>query len=228
MIAENLALVKERIRRAAERTGRKAEDIQLVLVSKTVSVERIQEAYLLGERRFGENRVQELLEKKERLPADIEWHLIGHLQTNKVKPVIGAVSLIHSVDSLRLAEEIESRAASLNRKVEILIQVHLTREETKFGVAPADFPALYEGIRKMPHVKLKGLMTIGPSSLMEEEVRQCFRQLAGLRDTFRTADHPLSVLSMGMTNDFEMAVEEGATHLRLGTAIFGERKKDAA
>ncbi len=223
-VRSDLAAVRERMQKAAERAGRNTGAIELVLVTKNVSAETIMEAYEAGERKFGENKVQELLEKKELLPRDIEWHLIGHLQTNKVKSVLPEVSLIHSLDSIRLAEEMEERAASANQRVPVLVQVNTSGEQTKFGAAPAELPQILKAVSGLVHLELKGLMTIGPFTDNEKKIRAAFRSLASLRDEWRVRGFPgLILLSMGMSHDFELAIEEGADMIRIGTAVFGER-----
>ncbi len=225
MISENIKNVEERIIAACERSGRKREDVHLIAVSKTKPIAMLQEAYDAGARLFGENKVQELQEKIPALPTDIEWHMIGHLQTNKIKYIIGRVALIHSVDTLHLAEAIEKEAAKNDIIQEILVEVNVAGEDSKFGTS--DLQANAEMIReiaKLPHLKLKGLMTIAPYTENAEENRIFFRTLreflyGEVRDCF--PEKPL--LSMGMTGDYEVAVEEGATHVRVGTGIFGER-----
>jgi pyridoxal phosphate enzyme (YggS family) len=196
-----------------------------VLVTKTVAPERILEAYRAGERDFGENRVQELLEKKSRLPADIRWHMIGHLQTNKAKDVTGAAVLVHSLDRPELARELARQAVKRGVVTECLIQVHLTDEETKFGLRPADVSDFVAGLDPGGPLKVKGLMTIGPLTENEQAVRDCFRRAAALRaelaEKFKVWEW--GVLSMGMSGDWRIAVEEGATMLRIGSAVFGPR-----
>lgn len=224
MIRANLAAVRDRIKAAATRSGRDPEAIELVLVTKNVSVERMLEAYAAGERKFGENRVQELLDKKNFLPKDIEWHFIGHLQTNKVKSVLPEVSLIHSVDSLRLAEEVNAKAVLLKKRVSVLVQVNTSGEQTKFGAAPAELPEILKAVSGFESLDLRGLMTIGPLTENEELVRNSFRALASLREEWSGKGFPgLRKLSMGMSHDFELAIEEGADILRIGTSVFGER-----
>lgn len=223
-VRSNLAAVRERIRESARRVGRNAEAVELVLVTKNVSMERIMEAYEAGERKFGENRVQELLEKKGLLPKDIEWHFIGHLQTNKVKALLPEVSLIHSLDSVRLAQELEARAASTKQSVPVLVQVNTSGEQTKFGAAPAELPEILRAVSERAHLELRGLMTIGPFTDEEAQVRGAFRLLASLRDECKGRGlKGLEMLSMGMSHDFELAIEEGADLVRIGTAVFGER-----
>lgn len=230
MIKTSLALLKQRIKATAVRAGRDPDEIELVLVTKNVDIPRIKEAYETGERKFGENRVQDLIEKREQLPPDVEWHLIGHLQTNKVKSVIGKVHLIHSLDSLRLARTLEEKASVEGSTIQVLIQVNVTGEETKFGIPPREFLDLLENVALFRHLKPIGLMTIGPLEGNEESIRSAFRSLAMLRrDGVQKGWMGLKYLSMGMTHDFEIAIEEGANLIRIGTAVFGERSRtDAA
>jgi pyridoxal phosphate enzyme (YggS family) len=218
----HLAEVRERIKRAAERAGRDPGAIELVAVTKNADPASIREAYEAGQRKFGENRVQDLTGKREALPSDIEWHLIGHLQTNKVKEVVGRVRCIHSVDSVRLAEKIAMRAEEESKTISILVQVNTSGESAKHGVPPASAGELIEFAAALPHLRLEGLMTIGPLSGDEAAVRESFRKLARLREEWiGRGVSGLKYLSMGMTQDFEIAVEEGANLLRIGTAIFG-------
>ena len=225
MIAENIKNVEDRITEACRRSGRDRKDVELIAVSKTKPVSMLQEAYDAGARLFGENKVQELQEKMPVLPGDIRWHMIGHLQTNKIKYIIGKVALIHSVDTLHLAEAIEKEAAKHDVIQDILAEVNVAGEESKFGTSDMKAnAALVREIGKLPHVRLKGLMTIAPYTEDPEENRVYFRTLreflfGEVRDCF--PDRP--VLSMGMTGDYEVAVEEGATLVRVGTGIFGER-----
>ncbi len=227
MIAENLRNIRSDLYSVCHRVRRNPEEIGLIAVTKTVKTDRILEAYDAGQREFGENYVQELRQKQEKITAaDIRWHFIGHLQTNKVKMLIDSVSLIHTVDSLRLAEEIERQASKRSRRVDALIEVHTTDEKTKSGVSPADVIPLIKQISSMKHVNITGLMTIGPFLPDPETARPCFRQLRHLKEEVEKQQFPnvhLHHLSMGMTNDFEIAIEEGATLLRIGTAIFGPR-----
>ncbi len=227
MIAENLRNIRSQIRSVCNRVGRNPEEIDIIAVTKTVEIDKILEAYNAGQRDFGENYVKELRQKQEKItPADIRWHFIGHLQTNKVKTLIDSVSLIHSVDSFHLAEEIEQQAIKRNRHVDILIEVHTTDEATKTGVTPDGVFTLVEQISSLYHVHITGLMTIGPFLPDPETARPCFRQLRQLKEKIEIRRFPgvhLRHLSMGMTNDFEVAIEEGATLLRIGTAIFGQR-----
>lgn len=200
----------------------------MVLVTKNVAPERILEAYACGVRDFGENRVQEFTAKKKGLPADIRWHMIGHLQTNKVKAVLGQVELIHSLDRTELVSELE-RVANLRKIGEIrcLIQVNSSGEASKFGLAPGEVPAFAAGIKKDSPVKIEGLMTIGPLSDDPESSRRAFGLMRELRERLRKElpDRRWDILSMGMSGDYEMAVREGSTLVRIGTAVFGERPK---
>ena len=226
MIKENLEEVEKRIQAACERAGRKREEITLIAVSKTKPIEDLKEAYDLGVRIFGENKVQELTEKYEALPEDIQWHMIGHLQTNKVKYIVDKAALIHSVDSLKLAETIEKEAAKKDCIANILIEVNVAQEETKFGVHSDEVIPLIEKIALLPHVRIQGLMTIAPFVENSEENRTIFRSLQKLSVDImqKNIDNVnVSILSMGMTNDYEVAIEEGATMVRVGTGIFGAR-----
>ena len=195
-------------------------------MSKTKPVETLEEAYNLGVRVFGENKVQELADKYEVLPKDIHWHMIGHLQRNKVKYIIDKVDLIHSVDSVRLAETIEKEAAKHNLTANILIEVNVAKEESKFGIMPEELDEFIEKIAGFSHIQVKGLMTIAPFVEDPEENRPIFARLRKLSVdiTAKNVDNiTMSILSMGMTNDYQVAIEEGATMVRVGTGIFGAR-----
>ena len=226
MLKENLQAVEAQIQEACKKSGRKREDVTLVAVSKTHPVETLKEAYGLGIRIFGENKVQELTEKYEALPKDIKWHMIGHLQRNKVKHVIDKAALIHSVDSLRLAEEIEKEAKKRGITANILIEVNVAGEESKFGIKPEELGRFTEKIVEFPHICVKGLMTIAPYVEDPEKNRPVFASLRKLSvDIARESAHniSMSILSMGMTGDYRVAIEEGATIVRVGTGVFGER-----
>ncbi len=226
MIKENLISVENEIREACLRAGRRREDVTLIAVSKTKPVSDLEEAYALGVRVFGENKVQELADKYEVLPKDIEWHMIGHLQRSKVKYIIDKVALIHSVDSLRLAETIEKEAAKRNITVNILIEVNVAREESKFGLMPEELEEFIAKISDFSHIRVKGLMTIAPFVADSEENRVIFQRLHKLSvdiETKNVDNITMRVLSMGMTNDYAVAIEEGATMVRVGTGIFGAR-----
>ena len=225
-ITDNLKAVHERINAACERGHRDPSAVQLIDVSKTKPVEMLEEAYNNGERHFGENKVQELVAKYEQLPKDIKWHMIGHLQRNKVKYIVDKVALIHSVDSVRLAEEIHKEAMKIGRKVPILIEVNVAGEETKFGVAPEEVEDLLRKIAPLEGIEVQGLMTIAPFVTDPEENRQYFNRLKQLSVdiSHKNIDNiNMNVLSMGMTGDYEVAIEEGASFVRVGTGIFGER-----
>lgn len=227
-LLENIKNIYRKISSAAIRSGRSPFDVQLIAVTKTVPVERIREAVELGLRDFGENRVQEAKEKISNLKSkilneNIKWHLIGHLQKNKVKTAVQLFDLIHSLDSPELANLINKHAEKEEKIQRVLIQVKLSEEETKHGVAKEELMGLIEIVSKMKNIKLEGLMTMPPLFEDPEKVRPFFRKLCELRDEFEQKGYKLKELSMGMTNDFEIAILEGATMVRIGTGIFGER-----
>ena len=217
-IAANLERVRERVARAAERAGRRPEDVLLIGVSKVVEVERIRAALAAGIGALGENRVQEAKAKVAELGRPVPWHLIGHLQTNKVKDALPLFDLIQSLDRLELAQELERRAAALGRVVEALLQVNVASEASKGGFAPDAVGAALDTIGALSHVRIRGLMVIPPEAARPEDARPWFRRLRELADK-----HGLRERSMGMSGDFEVAIEEGATMVRVGTAIFGPR-----
>ena len=226
MLKERLKEVEQNIQNACDRSGRDRSEVTLIAVSKTKPVSMLQEVYKENIRDFGENKVQELCEKIEVLPSDIRWHMIGHLQRNKVKYIVDKVALIHSVDSLRLAETIENEAAKHNVTVPILIEVNVAQEESKFGLKTEEVLSLVESVAALPHINIKGLMTIAPYVEDPEENRGIFRQLKKLSVDIAAKNINnvnMSVLSMGMTGDYQVAVQEGATMVRVGTGIFGER-----
>lgn len=226
MLKENLADVEAKIVKACENSGRQRDDVTLIAVSKTKPVETLKEAYDLGVRVFGENKVQELTDKYEALPKDIQWHMIGHLQRNKVKYIIDKVALIHSVDSIRLAETIEKEAAKHNITANILIEVNVAKEESKFGLMPEELDELIDKIKDFNHIQVKGLMTIAPFVENPEDNRTHFRNLKKLLVDINEKNIDninMHELSMGMTGDYEVAIEEGATFVRVGTGIFGNR-----
>lgn len=226
MLKDQLQEVEKRIQAACDRAGRKREEVTLIAVSKTKPVETLQDAYDLGVRIFGENKVQELTAKYEALPKDIHWHMIGHLQTNKVKYIIDKAELIHSVDSLKLAETIEKEAAKHDLIADILVEVNVAEEESKFGMKMEEVIPFVEKVSAFPHVRVRGLMTIAPFVEDPEENRSIFADLHKLYIDIKKKNHDndtVSVLSMGMTNDYEVAIEEGATMVRVGTGIFGAR-----
>lgn len=211
---------------ACERSGRKRESVTLIAVSKTKPVQMLEEAYQAGSRYFGENKVQELADKYELMPKDIHWQMIGHLQRNKVKYIIDKAELIHSVDSLRLAETIDKEAAKKGIVANVLLEVNMAKEDTKYGLMPEEVMDFVREIVRFQHIKVQGLMTIAPFVDDPEENRKHFANLRKLSVDIRKEkvnNVNMSILSMGMTNDFEVAIEEGATMVRIGTAIFGER-----
>lgn len=224
-IAENIENVQNRIKRVAEKVGRDAKDIKLVTVTKTVDVNRIREAINAGARILGENRVQEALPKLKEIGKIVSWHFIGHLQTNKAKDVVGNFELIHAVDSLRLSEEINRQSKKRDIVQEILIEVKLSEEESKYGMTENGLLPLIERASEFENIKILGLMTIPPFFDDAEKTRPYFKRLREIRDEAEKRGFKLTELSMGMTHDFEVAIEEGATMVRIGTAIFGERKR---
>ena len=226
MIKENLAQIENNIIAACEKVGRNRKEVTLIAVSKTKPVSMLEEAYETGIRDFGENKVQEMCDKFDCLPKDIRWHMIGHLQTNKVKYLMDKAYLIHSVDSLKLAQEIEKQAAKHNRIVDILIEVNIAQEESKFGLAIQDVLVLVKEIAKLSHLRIKGLMTIAPYVENPEDNRLYFRQIKQLSVDIASQNIEnvsMDILSMGMSGDYQVAIEEGATMVRVGTSIFGER-----
>lgn len=227
MIKENLQEVNQVLINSCEKAGRAVSDVVLIAVSKTKPIEMLTEAYECGCRHFGENKVQELTEKYEVMPKDIKWHMIGHLQRNKVKYIVDKVYLIHSVDSVKLAEEISKEAQKKNVTVSVLIEVNVAGEESKFGIKPEEAEDVIRQIALLPGVAIKGLMTIAPYVDNPEDNRQYFAQLKQLSVDIskKNIDNVnMSVLSMGMTGDYAVAIEEGATFIRVGTGIFGERQ----
>jgi pyridoxal phosphate enzyme (YggS family) len=233
-IAENVAQVRQRIARAAARVGRSADSITLMAVSKIVEPERIKEAYAAGLRVFGENRVQEFEGKSTALSElkDAQWHLIGHLQSNKAKKATELFHAIDSVDSLRLAEKLNQAVVEANKQLEVLIEIKVGQEESKAGI-PLDSPELENLLRAAPqlaNLQIRGLMSVPPFTEDPESTRPYFRLLRDLRDKIAARKLPgiaMDVLSMGMSHDFEVAIEEGSTCVRVGTAIFGARPKPA-
>jgi pyridoxal phosphate enzyme (YggS family) len=231
-IAENLARVRARIDAAARRVGREAEDVALMAVSKTFPAEPIREAYGAGLRLFGENRVQEFGEKMDSLRDlhDAAWHLIGHLQTNKAAKAVELFAAVDSVDSLRLAQKLNTSAQQFGKKLEVLIEINVGGEAAKSGVAPdsRELEQLLSAARELEHLEFRGLMTVPPFVDDPQQARPYFRKLRELRDRIAARRLPavdMNALSMGMSHDFEIAIEEGSTCVRLGTAIFGERAK---
>ena len=226
MVRENLETVEANIRKACANAGRSRNEVTLIAVSKTKPVSMLMEAYDSGIRIFGENKVQEMCDKYEQMPKDIQWHMIGHLQRNKVKYIIDKAALIHSVDSLRLAETIQEEAAKHQVVMPILVEVNVAMEETKFGTSLAEAMELVEQISHFPNIRIEGLMTIAPFVEDPEENRKYFRALKKLAVDINNKNIDnvhVRILSMGMTNDYMVAIEEGATMVRVGTGIFGER-----
>lgn len=226
MVIENLADVEANILSACARCGRDRSEVTLIAVSKTKPIELLLEAYDAGVREFGENKVQELCDKYDQLPEDIHWHMIGHLQRNKVKNIVDKAALIHSVDSYRLAEEINIHAKKRGIVVPILVEVNIADEKTKFGISKDDAMMLVQEISKLDGIHIRGLMTIAPMVDDPEENRLYFQQIKQLSVDIKkkTMDNvDMDVLSMGMTGDYTVAIEEGATMVRVGTGIFGAR-----
>ena len=224
MLKENLSVVEENIKKACEKAGRDRNEVTLIAVSKTKPVEMLEEVYDTGIRNFGENKVQEMCEKMDVLPKDIKWHMIGHLQRNKVKYIAGRTELIHSVDTYRLAEEINIQAKNII--IPILVEVNIAGEESKFGTSAEDAMLLVEDISKLENVRIKGLMTIAPYVEDAEENRPYFRKIKQLAVDIanKNIDNvSMEILSMGMTGDYMVAIEEGSTMVRVGTGIFGAR-----
>ncbi|MCI8628165.1 MAG: YggS family pyridoxal phosphate-dependent enzyme [Firmicutes bacterium] len=225
-IQQNIIDIEQRITAAAQKSGRKREDILLLAVSKTIDVPRIKQAVDCGLKELGENRVQEILEKYDTMGKDVCWHLIGHLQTNKVKYIINKVKMIHSVESIKLAEEIDKRAKQSNVIMDILVEVNIADEQSKFGVTPKETLSFIKNIAFLDNIRIKGLMTVAPFVDNPEENRDCFRRMRQLLvdiNAEKIDNVNMNVLSMGMSNDFEVAIEEGATIVRVGTNIFGKR-----
>ena len=226
MLTENVIEVEKNIQAACDRAGRSREEVRLIAVSKTKPVSDIEEVLTTGILDYGENKVQELSDKYDVLPKNIRWHMIGHLQRNKVKYLIGKTVLIHSVDSLRLAEQIEHEAAKADTIMNVLIEVNVAGEESKFGTTCNEAIELVRAVAALKHVKIKGLMTIAPFTDNPEDNRIYFKKLKQLSVDIKSKNIDnvdMSVLSMGMTGDYEVAIEEGASFVRVGTGIFGER-----
>lgn len=226
MLRENLNNVQKNIEAACERAGRSKDEVTLIAVSKTKPLSDIEELIQCGTTEFGENKVQELVDKYENVSRPVNWHLIGHLQTNKVKYIVDKACLIHSVDSLKLAKEIEKEATKKKVMVNILVQVNVANEDTKFGLDTSQVLELVKDISLLPHIRIKGLMTIAPFVENPEDNRVYFKELKQLSLDIKSKNIDnvdMSILSMGMTNDYEVAIEEGATMVRVGTGIFGER-----
>jgi PLP dependent protein len=224
-IRENLQRVMERIEKAARRAGRDPAEIKLVAVSKTVEAARVKEAIEAGVSILGENYVQEAQRKIEEIGRSVAWHFIGHLQSNKAKYAVRLFDVIHSVDGLPLAQELNRRAEQAGQKTKVMVEVNLSGEETKFGTDEEKVLNIAKGILSLEHLSLEGLMTMPPYFDSPEMSRPYYIQLRGLKERMEREGISLKELSMGMSNDFEIAIEEGATYVRVGTAIFGERKQ---
>ncbi len=225
-IRENLRKIEEQIGEACRRVGRDEREVTLVAVSKTKPVDMLKSAYEAGARQFGENKVQELVSKIPQMPSDAKWHMIGHLQTNKVRQVTGKTALIHSADSIRLVREIEKESARQELVTDILLEVNAAREESKFGFFLEEVEEALCEIKNFPHVKVRGLMTIAPFVSCAEDNRGVFRKLYQFYVDIKSKNIDnvtMDILSMGMTGDFQVAIEEGATMVRVGTGIFGAR-----
>ena len=224
MIAENLKILEDKIERKCSACGRNRSEVKLIGVSKTQTVEVVKEAIAAGINELGENKAQELRDKAELIIDDVSWHFIGHLQSNKIKYVIKAAEYIHSVDSIKLAEEINRKAVQHNKVQKILLEIKTSEEATKFGlVNEKEIVEIAGYCKDAANLKLAGLMTMAPYTDNETEIRNSFINLREMKEQLNTSGFELTELSMGMTNDYEIAIEEGATMLRIGTAIFGER-----
>ncbi|RKD27854.1 hypothetical protein SAMN02745883_00233 [Caminicella sporogenes DSM 14501] len=228
-IKENIYNIKENIKEVCYKINRNPEDIKIIAVTKTVDVDRIKFAIDCGVSSIGENKVQEILEKYDKIDKSIEWHMIGHLQTNKVKYIIDKVDMIHSLDSIKLAKEIEKRAAKISREIDVLIQINVANEESKFGIHPDDVYEFIDEMVRFKYIKVKGLMTIAPYAENPEEVRKYFKEMKSIFEQVNMKycenyeNIEMKYLSMGMTNDYLVAIEEGANIVRIGTGIFGKR-----
>ena len=228
MVTENYREVEARVAAACARSGRKREDVTLIAVSKTKPVEMIRELMAIGVQDFGENKAQELKEKSEQIPEPLHWHFIGNLQTNKVKYVVGRACLIHSVNSLHLAEALQREAEKKQLVCQVLVEVNIAQEATKSGIGEEDAVQLVRQVSQLPNLEVRGLMAIAPPVESPEENRPYFREMKRLAGEIEKLELPrvqMKELSMGMTGDFEVAIEEGATMVRVGTAIFGQRTK---
>ncbi|NOX38122.1 MAG: YggS family pyridoxal phosphate-dependent enzyme [Calditrichaeota bacterium] len=225
-LQENIQRIRERIADAARRSGRRPEAIRLVAVTKTVPVERIKQAIALGITEIGENRVQEARDKFDAIGRQVTWHMVGHLQRNKARYAVRIFDMIQSIDTLALAREVDRRAQKEDRVMPVLIEVNTSREATKFGCAPEEALKLARQVDELPHLQLQGFMTVAVFSEDMNRVRDCFKRLRDIYESARQMDWQrarIEILSMGMTHDFEVAIEEGATMVRIGTAIFGPR-----
>ncbi len=226
MIKDNLEAVEKNIQMACEKAGRNRDEVTLIAVSKTKPVSDIRQAMDCGITVFGENKVQEIKDKTEEIKEPLSWHMIGHLQANKVKYLPGRVCMIHSVDNKKLADEIEKQFTKNDERIDVLIEVNMAHEETKFGLSPDDALDFVKEISGLPHLNIRGLMTIAPYTEDPESNRVYFKGLRQLMEKINSMNIPgvkMDTLSMGMTGDYQIAIEEGATFVRVGTGIFGER-----
>jgi len=228
LVEENLLTVRQQMELACQVSGRKVEDVKLLLATKTVPLEKLQMAIQAGETLFGENKAQELRDKFPLMQQSnqVEWHFIGHLQTNKVKDVVKCVTLIHSVDRLKLGQALNHQLAKENKTMDILVQINTSYEESKFGASPETALELVEQLSQFDTLNVKGLMTIGKLNATNDETRHCFRLLKSIQTQVREKKFPrveMDILSMGMSGDFKVAIEEGATIIRVGTSVFGQR-----
>ena len=227
MVAENLVQVQKNIEESCKTVNRDPGEVTLIAVSKTKPVEMLQEAYAAGARVFGENKVQEIVDKYDQMPADVQWHMIGHLQRNKVKYIVDKVAMIHSVDSLRLAETIEKEAEKKDVVVPILIEVNVAQEESKFGISTDETEELIRRIlENCPNIKIRGLMCIAPFAEDPNDIRVYFAEVKKLYDQYSKIEHErldFQYLSMGMSHDYELAARHGATMVRIGSALMGAR-----
>ena len=226
MIKENIELVQEKIKRACQRAGRSEQEVTLIAVSKTKPLSMIEEAYQAGMLEFGENKPQELRDKAKELDAPVHWHMIGTLQSNKIKYVTGTACMIHSVDSVNLAMAIEKEASKKDITMDILLEINVAEEETKHGFSVGELITAIKEISKLPHLKIRGLMTVAPYTENAEENRIYFKKMKELLVDINAKNIDnvcMDTLSMGMSSDYEVAIEEGATMVRIGTGIFGER-----
>jgi len=225
-ISENLKSIRERIHRACSKVGRNADEVKLIAVTKTISVDRIKEAINCGINCLGENKVQEIVDKYPQIHGDIEWHMIGHLQTNKVKYITDKVSMIQSVDSIKLAQEINKRFKNSGRIIDILVEINIANEESKHGIDPSNVIEFIKTISSYDNLKVCGLMTVAPASYDMEEVRPYFKSMKKIFEDVKAScidNVEMKYLSMGMTGDFEVAIEEGSNIVRIGSGIFGPR-----
>ena len=224
IIKNNLEIINEKIKKAALKVERNPEEIKLVAVTKTATIEQIEEAIKAGVKIIGENKVQEAKEKYQIITADIEWHLVGHLQTNKVRYAVEIFDCIHSVDSIKLAEEIDKRSLQFGKTTNVLVEVNVSGEETKYGIKPEEVVLFLKNISEFTGIRVRGLMTIAPIAEDKEEVRPYFRRLRELSKEIKSKNIKnvkMDYLSMGMSEDFEIAIEEGANMVRIGRGIFG-------